>query len=236
MKFLMFTLASPLICFGETARWDHRGTEDMPTKSAVIGLLGCCLGLPRGDAGLCRLDEKLHMAAWREQSGPLLTDFQTVQSPTGAILNAMRKPRGSTIITPKQYLQDAVFHVLLYGDDDLLTECEAAMRRPKWVVSLGRRGCPPSVPIVPHVFEAATVREALEKHAVPSPDREGKPPRKAQDPMRCEVEYVEGMDIRDYPGAYRTVRHDAVIRADENQYGDRQVLSLPLERSVFACT
>lgn len=236
MKFLMFTLAGPLISFGETARWDHRSTEDMPTKSAVIGLLGCCLGLPRGDTGLCRLDEKLHMAVWRERSGPILTDYQTVQSPTGAILNAMRKPRGSTIVTPKQYLQDAVFHVLLYGDETLLLKCEAAMRHPKWVVSLGRRSCPPSMPVVPRVFEEGSVKEALEKYSALSLDRADMARGKPLGPMRCEVEYVEGMDIRDYPGAYRTVRHDAVIRADENQYGDRQVLSLPLERSVAACT
>lgn len=237
MKFLTFTLAGPLVSFGETERWDYRCSGDMPTKSAVIGLLGCCLGLPRGDDKLRQLDERLQMAAYRERSGPLLNDFQTVQSPTGAILNAMRKPRGSTIITPKQYVQDAVFQVFLYGDESALLECEAAMKHPKWVVSLGRRCCPPSVPIWPQLFEADCIGDALEGYVNPlweafcqrrSIAREARP--------RCEVEYAEGMDASRYHGGYRAVRHDAVVRADENRYADREVISFPLKRSEIACT
>lgn len=237
MKFLTFTLAGPLVSFGEVERWDHRGTETMPTKSAVIGLLGCCLGLQRGDEKLQLLDERLHMAAYRERSGPLLTDFQTVQSPTGAILNTMRKPRGSTIITPKQYVQDAVFQVFLYGDEKALLECEAAMKHPRWVVSLGRRCCPPSVPLLPQLFDAECIADALENHVSPWWSTLQRRLGVMQEPcLRCEVEYTQGMDVSCFQGGYRVIRHDAVVRADENRYGDRQVISFPMKRREAVCT
>lgn len=252
MKFLTFTLAGPLSSYGEMERWDHRGTGEMPTKSAVIGLLGCCMGLPRGDAGLRRLDEALRMAVRRDRAGSLLTDFQTVQGQGGVILNALRKPRGSTIITPKQYLQGAAFQVFLYGDEAVLAECAAAMRHPRWVVGLGRSSCPPSVPLLPEWFEAESVTDALAtctdtawqrlNRKKVAAARESGRERQAElwrerllaASVRCEIECEDGLDARALTGAYHAVRHDAIIRADENRYEDRQVVSGVIRRDA-AC-
>ncbi len=268
MRFLTFTLAAPLSSYGETGRWDHRGTADMPTKSSVIGLLGCCMGLHRGDDGLRRLDEALHMAVREDRAGALAEDYQTVQSPGGAILNAMRKPRGSTIVTPKQYLQDAVFQVFLYGDEPALAACAAAMKRPRWVASLGRRCCPPAVPLLPEFFEADSVaaalgtyvdtawtrlmrakqRRALENAAADDPRGARRKRKRAageagsagsafgeQGSARCEIEYSEALALGGLPGAYRINRQDAVVRADENRYENRQVVACVIRRGV-ECT
>src|SRR5205814_6367260 len=45
-------LEGPLQSWGSRARWDVRDTEPEPTKSGVIGLLGCALGYPLGDTRL----------------------------------------------------------------------------------------------------------------------------------------------------------------------------------------
>ena len=153
MKFLTFRLSGPLQSWGDSARWDHRSTATMPSKSAIIGLLGCCMGFRRGDERLQMLSQRLHLAVRADRRGRLMWDFQTVQKPGGKILNAQGKPRGETIITPKQYLQNAAFQVFLFGDEALLEDCMNAMRRPKWVVCLGRRSCPPAEPILPRFVE-----------------------------------------------------------------------------------
>lgn len=236
MKFLTFTLAGPLASYGGSDRWDSRGTEDMPTKSAVIGMLGCCLGYPRGDERLRRLGESLKMAVRRERRGTVLTDYQTVQSATGPILNTLGKPRGSTILTPKQYLQDAVFQVFLYGDETLLSECARAMRHPRWIVGLGRSSCPPSLPILPIIVSGECIEDVLKSWVDPAWERLGLQ-RDAQ--ARCEADYSRDgdIDLGTFPSAYITTRQDEVIRADENRYGERRLVSMtiPVERSEKPC-
>ena len=252
MKFLTFTLAGPMVSFGETERWDHRGTEEMPTKSAIIGLLGCCMGLRRGDDALRQLGESLHLAVRRDKAGTLLTDYHTVQNPDGMILNTYRKPRGSTIVTPKQYIQDVAFQVFLYGDEDVLNACAAAMLHPKWVVCLGRNGNPPSVPVRPEVFEASSVEDALSTwvntasarlYAKKAADAHEQGNARAErlwrdrlceDHVRCEIEDSGALETGALHGATYIVRHDAAVRADVNRYEDRRVVSCVMRRNA-AC-
>ena len=232
MKALTFQLCGPLSSFGECSRWDHRDTADMPTKSAVIGLLGCCMGIPRGDGRLCELDDALCMGIRRESCGNILTDYQTVTGPNGVILNAQGKNRGSTITTPKQYLQDAVFQVFLTGSEDVLERCAEAMRHPQWVICLGRRGLVPSRPVIPHIIEAESLEDAVRNWQEP-----GTPKDKAEDAkervMRCEVE-VAGLFE---PNAAYTVikRNDRILNADVNNYAEREVCVFTVRRDAV-CT
>lgn len=212
MKLLAFMLTGPLAGYGEMSRWDMRDTADMPTKSAIVGLLGCCFGYGRQDARLKTLDEKLRMAVRRERCGPILRDYQTVQ---GTILNAEHEKRGSTILTPKMYLQDSAFQIFLSGDEALLESCADAMRHPRWVTCLGRHGNPPTRPIVPRWAEAPSVRNALENWFDPiSLTRRDKH-------MRCEMELAAEENEPCPIGAYISERNDAVILACENRYAKR---------------
>ena len=211
MRFLTFRLVGPLQSWGDSARWDYRSTATMPSKSAVIGLLGCCLGYPRGDSRLESLSQRLHLAVRADRPGRLLWDFQTVQNPGGKILNAQGKPRGETIITPKQYLQNAAFQVFLFGDDEALEMCCEAMRHPKWTACLGRRSCPPAEPIVPRMVELASVDEAVRSFF----DPRCKVPSEY---MECQVEKAEGTS-----GDRVITRMDEVVRGDVNQYLGRSV-------------
>ena len=178
MKLIKFTLSAPMQSWGEDSRWDYRATAAMPTKSAIIGLLGCSLGYPRGDERLNQLDEKLCIAVRADQPGRVMTDYHTVQGTNGIFLNAEGKPRtgGSTIITPKQYLQDARFTVYLWGDEETLNACYHAMNHPRWAVCLGRKSCVPAVPVVPEWIEADSPEKAVARfsenekaHSVPCP-------------------------------------------------------------------
>ncbi|KAB7835787.1 CRISPR-associated protein Cas5 [Streptomyces mobaraensis] len=63
----VLVLAGPLQSWGSTGRHSFRDTDPHPTKSGVIGMLACALGLPRTDtAGLARTltanPQRLHAA------------------------------------------------------------------------------------------------------------------------------------------------------------------------------
>ena len=216
MKLMKFVLSAPLQSWGEDARWDTRTTAAMPSKSAVMGLLGCCLGIPRGDERLNQLNDQLMMAVRADRPGRVMTDYHTVQGTGGVFLNAEGKPRGGgdTIITPKQYLQDARFTVFLWGDEDTLASCFQAMEHPKWAVYLGRKSCVPAVPVIPEWVEAASPEEAVRVFS--------------EEERRRGVSVVQvEMDARpNEPLAENQrmiTRRDALLRADRNEYAVRWV-------------
>lgn len=226
MKLLTFLLSAPMQSWGDDSRWDHRATAAMPGKSAIIGMLGCCLGYGRGDARLRELSEKLHVAVRADRSGRPMWDFQTVQNPGGKILNAMGKPRGETIITPKQYLQDAAFQVFVYGDVKMLDKCCQAMRHPCWAICLGRRSCPPALPVIPHLTEEYdTLRDALERYCDVHMAYPG-------EYAECQIEAVPGETF----GGQVITRMDEVVRGDLNQYQERVVCTHVVKRRAQECT
>lgn len=162
MKFLQLKLQAPLQSWGERSRWDSRDTSALPTKSGVIGMLGCCMGLKRGDPKLEKMDNGLHMAVRVDKPGMPMTDFHTVQTESGGFpIAAGGKKPGNTILTPKQYLQDAEYTVWLWGEENLLEECRKVLLHPSWTAYLGRRNCVPAVPLLPKMLEADSVEEAV---------------------------------------------------------------------------
>lgn len=211
MRLMRLTLSAPMQSWGVDSKWDHRETSLMPTKSAIVGLLGCCLGYPRGDERLNELDDQLHLAVRADRPGRIMTDFHTVQGTDGVILNAAGKNRGETIITPRQYLQGAVFTVFLWGDEEALTRCERALRHPKWAPYLGRKSCVPSVPLLPVWVEAESVDEAVRRCAF-DPDSRLLP---------VEIEMLPGDELRQDERMLK--RMDKIRRADLNEYVPRRI-------------
>ena len=167
---LLLRLEGPLQSWGTRSRWDVRDSGDEPTKSGVIGLLGCAMGLPRGDAMLLELDQGLRFGVRVENAGRKVTDYQTITDflPTAAGEwkgqgTRTRNPaemrasgaRPATVISPRDYLEDAAFLVGLEaraGAESLLEKAVEAVQAPHWPLFLGRKAC---VPVRP-VFEAFT--------------------------------------------------------------------------------
>lgn len=147
---LVLRLEGVLQSWGEHSKWDYRDSASLPTKSGIVGLIGCAMGLERGEKRLVELSEALHLAVRADRSGREVTDFHTVQSKN--LLNAQGKHRGkqgeySTLVTYRTYLQDACFTVAMTGEKSLLEEIEQALWHPKWPVYLGRKSCVPSRPV-----------------------------------------------------------------------------------------
>ena len=77
MNILFLRLEGPLQAWGLRAHWGERDTADAPTKSGVIGLLGCSLGLRRDDPQLRTLSDTLRMGLRMDLPGVLLRDYHT---------------------------------------------------------------------------------------------------------------------------------------------------------------
>ncbi len=216
MKLIKFTLSAPLQSWGEDARWDNRTTASMPTKSAIIGLLGCCLGFPRGDERLNQLNSQLSVAVRADQPGRVMTDFNTVQSSNGYFLNAEGKPRtgGNTIITPKQYLQDARFTVFIWGSEAVLMDCFRAMKHPQWPLYLGRKNCVPAVPVIPQWIEEDTPEKAVATFTEDE-KKNSLPVVNIEMDMNPESSPMKDQRI--------ITRRDSLVRADHNEYAVRWI-------------
>ena len=151
MATLLLRLAAPLQAWGSDSKFETRKTDREPTKSGVVGLLAAALGLRRDDTeGLARLNG-LHFAGRADREGSLLVDFHTVNRLSERQQKENRekgKQPEAPYVTYRHYLQDAVFLVGLESEDTaLLQELETALKHPVYPLYLGRRSCPPTLPL-----------------------------------------------------------------------------------------
>lgn len=138
---LLMRLIGPMQSWGTQSDFTHRDTGLEPSKSGVIGLLCAALGRPR-DADLSDL-AALRMGVRVDREGILQKDYHTAQ-------NVLKAGGGikNTELSDRFYLSDAAFLVGLEGEDRaLLEKLDAALRRPRWLLFLGRKAFPPSKPV-----------------------------------------------------------------------------------------
>jgi CRISPR system Cascade subunit CasD len=141
-------------------------------------LLGCALGLERSDERQADLSKSYLRAVRVDQSGELLDDYHTVQSPQLPVVQQMRartraqeleakNPVGQswTTITRREYIQDVRYTVVLWpAADDTPWSPEhlaQALRYPAHPLYAGRRSCPLSAPLAPEVLNATGLSDVL---------------------------------------------------------------------------
>lgn len=147
---LFLRLEGPLQAWGDPSKFVIRRTMDAPTKSGVLGLLCCALGHSRQAAREHLPDlNSLSMGVRVDRRGIRWWDYHTVGAGTGMTTAAGDLKTGAqgTLITRREYLADASFLVALHGGEALIHAFAAALASPHWPVYLGRRSCPPSVPV-----------------------------------------------------------------------------------------
>lgn len=170
MKLLFLRLEGVMQSWGEHSKWDERDSALMPTKSGVIGLIACALGYRRGDPRIVDLSHKLTMAVRADRPGEITIDFHTVQGMPSMLNSEGKKRQENTIISHRHYLQDAAFLVVLSGAEETLESCAAALKAPIYPPFLGRKSCPPTVPLMVELNDRYdSLQEALEKY--PRADR-----------------------------------------------------------------
>lgn len=184
-SFLLFELYGPFASWGEEAVGEVRPSELRPTRSALLGLLAAALGLDRADAaGQQQLADAVRFAVAVEAPGVPLVDYHTVQTRAprrgksfGSRAEQLAAPSHelNTILSQRHYRADALYRVAVWSSGETaavtLEALAAALLRPRFPLYLGRKSCPPALPLVPRLAAAETVCEALA--ASPRPVVEG---------------------------------------------------------------
>lgn len=170
---LLLRLEGPLQSWGVRAHWEERDTAFEPTKSGVIGLIGCAMGLRRDDARLHEISEALRMGVRVDRAGSLLVDYHTTGGAKAAdgepegMLNAQGKLKRETDVSTRRYLMDASFLVALRGLDVDVAACAEALQHPVWPVFLGRKACVPTAPVFAGIDSYESLEAALNAHPLP---------------------------------------------------------------------
>ncbi|MBX3382059.1 MAG: type I-E CRISPR-associated protein Cas5/CasD [Phycisphaeraceae bacterium] len=148
---LFLRLEGPLQAWGDTSKFVIRRSMDAPTKSGVLGMICAAMGLSRA-AARERLPElnRLAMGARIDRPGTRWWDYHTVGAGIGLTTagGGVKTGAQGTLITRREYLADASFLVALRGEPSLISQVAQALATPIWPVYLGRKSCPPSVPIL----------------------------------------------------------------------------------------
>lgn len=161
--------------WGDRSLFGSRDTLPFPTKSGIIGLLFCAMGM--GGAQEDSLEELrlTHMDVYclrRKNSHVLptvISDFHMVgngydDKDPWSLLRIPKNSQGKNAsnsgvkLTRRYYLQDAAFACILTVPKKWADAMMNGLQNPKWPVYLGRKGCPPSEPIFSGYF--ATPDEA----------------------------------------------------------------------------
>jgi len=144
MATLLLCCAAPLQSWDTQSRFGVRTSGREPSKSGIVGMLCAALGRPR-DEPIADLTA-LTMGVRVDREGSILRDFHTAGK--GGYLRAGGAIEQTNLITStRYYLADAAFLVGLEGGKRLLQELHAALLDPHWMLCLGRKACPPSLPV-----------------------------------------------------------------------------------------
>lgn len=136
MSTLLLRFGAPLQSWGSSSVYDRRESDDMPTKSGVVGMLAAAFGRKR-DESLEDLNA-LQFGVRVDLPGSRVNDFQITDM--GEKLNKN--------ISRRVYLSDALFLIGLSCEDEkFLEEVDKAVRNPQYPLFLGRRSCPPTMPL-----------------------------------------------------------------------------------------
>lgn len=198
---LFLRLEGPLQAWGERARWSVRDTAGEPTKSGVVGLLGCAMGL-NSDEDLQGLARQIRIGVRVDRPGDRLTDYHTV---IGGVLSAEGKIKKNaatktpeTVVSWRTYLCDASFLVAVQGPQLLIERLAAAVQSPRWPVYLGRKSCPPAR----FLFEGYGDYAGLEIALAARPYAARKPGLESEITLRAvlEIDSADGIRRRDETG------------------------------------
>lgn len=171
--YLVFRLYGPMASWGLPAVGGDRQTAAYPSRSAVLGILGAALGIKRdNEEGLKALQDSVVVAVKQTVPSTLVRDYHTTQVPSSKrkVVHHTRKSELSaaklnTILSSRDYRCDGLWVVAVSLTEQAtvnLKGLQTALLKPAYPLSLGRKSCPPALPMMPKVLEPCALKEALD--------------------------------------------------------------------------
>jgi CRISPR system Cascade subunit CasD len=196
--YLVFRLYGPMCSWGDIAVGEARPSTVHPSKSAILGLIAAAMGIKRPDTvgddnERITLEEAHHalaqgygFAARVDAPGRPLVDYHTAQVPSSGTGRNRRQfatrrdellavPRAdlNTILSRRDYRVDALYTIALWarpGAPHPLAELAERLHEPVFALYLGRKSCPPGLPLAAQVVMADNIVQAMTDAALPLPD------------------------------------------------------------------
>lgn len=226
--YLLLWLEAPLQAWGHDSKFGRRDSLEFPTKSGVLGILSCAMGLggPRHAwlAAWADLDMQLAGYVRSDHKGqalprlPLLRDFQMVgsgyddQDPWQSLL--IPKTRlgkkavgGGSKMTYRYYVQDMAYAVAMQAPTEQVHAVELALQSPVWDLYLGRKNCAPTEFIFQGVFSSSDAALAAGDALAADKDR------------RCSLRVLQGA----HDGEVLMLNDVPLQFGEHKLYRDRQV-------------
>ena len=122
----------------------RRGTDTVPSKSGVLGMLAAARGLRRTDELADDL-LRLRFGVRADQPGKLLREYQTARG--------LDETGQGSRQSERYFLSDAKFLAGVEGEAGVIEGLAEALRRPHFLPYLGRRSCPPARPVFKEVTD-----------------------------------------------------------------------------------
>jgi len=156
---LFLRLEGPLQAWGtQESKFVIRRAGESPTKSGIIGLILAAKGISRSEADandfeLLNTFTQLKVAVRIDRPGFRWWDYHTVGAKIGnlkaegGIKKTATTGEIETFVTRREFLCDASFLVAIIGQPELIELIHTALLNPVWTPYLGRKCCPPSIPI-----------------------------------------------------------------------------------------
>ena len=215
-NFLSLYLDGPLQSWGYQSKFDRRTSLSYPTRSGILGIISAAMGIDRKDTKGLRQFDEIKFTIYKFCDSGRMIDFHTV----GGGWNKKTHPQhivpkadgktGNTVVTYREYLQNAKFGAVVEGESSLLEKIGSSLINPVWGIWFGRKSCIPASPVFQGYSETHT--DALTKLI----ESAGHPPVM----MIEEVEdFAEGTDtLMDNP-----------VDFNKNRYIPRRIYAGPYE-------
>jgi len=233
-EFLIFRLYGSMVSWGDIAVGSIRPTSDHPSKSAVMGLIAAAMGIRRDEEERQReLAEGYLIAIRIDAPGTLLRDYHTIQVPpagkgkkkyeflTRRDELAVSKDELSTILSSRDYRCDAVYTICLWGRNISppypVTTIKTRLENPAFVLYLGRKSCPLSLPVHAQIIMADTLAEAL--GSVRFPDHSFISRLTSRKDIRI---FWEGDETTGFEEDYTAIHRDDPSSRKRWQFADRE--------------
>lgn len=164
-QYLVFQLHGPMASWGADAPGEVRHTHDLPTRSALLGLLAAALGIRRDDdARLAQFHQYYEFILRASKHPRWARDYHTIQTP-----KEVRKVRyytrrdelrevelRETLISKRDYYSDAWWMVAVAATNGApysLASLQHALTQPFFTPYLGRKSHPLALPLMPIILE-----------------------------------------------------------------------------------
>lgn len=178
-QYLIFQLHGPMASWGVDAPGEVRHSHELPSRSALLGLLAASLGIRRDEEErLSEFNRHYAFLLCASRAPRWARDYHTIQMP-----KEVRKARYfsrreelndpellSALISRRDYYTDAWWMVAIAQTADApysLAQLQEGLRHPVFPLYLGRKSHPLALPLAPLLLEGRAsdvLREAYEQY------------------------------------------------------------------------